>query len=133
MHEFSGFHSRYLQLKSSKSVDPDQLETESDNSNRQQYKAIFNKSREDFTTLEEFEEYQEQFETIIYNLVHGINVDITLGEIKKYKEENGAYIARKHAQRGGEDERRRRHLEEEHRQREQSMRTLQVSLCFFTG
>jgi hypothetical protein len=112
-------------------TDPDKLETDCDNSIRRTYKAIFNKSRNDFSTLEEFSQYQERFETIVYNLVHGIHVEETKKEIEKYKQQNRD-IAFKEAQRDANKEEELRQIYEERKQQEESNNRFEVRFVFYS-
>jgi hypothetical protein len=52
----------------------------------------FNKTREDFKTFKEYNDYLEQVEDIIFNLVNGIDVEETKKKIKEYKKENEEQI-----------------------------------------
>ena len=45
----------------------------------------FNKKEEDFTTLNEYNDYLEMIETIIFNLANGIDVEQTNKQIEKYR------------------------------------------------
>uniref|UniRef100_A0A0A9XRU3 CDK-activating kinase assembly factor MAT1 n=1 Tax=Lygus hesperus TaxID=30085 RepID=A0A0A9XRU3_LYGHE len=48
----------------------------------------YNKKEEDFSTLEEFNDYLEEIEEIIFNLTNGINTIETNKRIDQYKKEN---------------------------------------------
>ena len=54
----------------------------------------FNKHEEDFATLREYNDYLEEVETIIYNLVHNIDQLETNKKIEKFKKENRDFIMR---------------------------------------
>ena len=53
-----------------------------------------NKRREDFHTLEDYNDYLEEVEEIIYNLVFRINVSETVKRWEQFKAENHALIAK---------------------------------------
>lgn len=53
---------------------------------------IFNKRREDFDSLRNYNDYLEEVEDIIYNKVNGINVEWTNSRIREYQEENKSNI-----------------------------------------
>lgn len=52
----------------------------------------YNKKEEDFSTLREFNDYLEEVETIIYNLVNNIDIVNTNKKIEQYKKENKEII-----------------------------------------
>jgi hypothetical protein len=79
----------YLQL-STKSLD--ETEVERDFSIRRKIKALFNKVESDFSSLEEYKNYEELVEDIIYNLVNVVDVDATNALVEKYKQENSKEI-----------------------------------------
>ncbi|XP_048736884.1 CDK-activating kinase assembly factor MAT1-like [Ostrea edulis] len=54
----------------------------------------YNKKEEDFDTLEEYNDYIERIETIIYNIVNNIDVDDTKQMIEKYKRDNKDQISK---------------------------------------
>lgn len=54
----------------------------------------YNKTEEDFDTLDEYNDYLEEIEDIIYNLVRSINVIETKERIEQYKRENKDTIIR---------------------------------------
>lgn len=70
-------------------VDP---EFESEMRVRNSILQIYNKRRENFANLKQYNDYLESVEDIIYNLVNGIDVAETQEKIKKYKEENQELI-----------------------------------------
>jgi hypothetical protein len=70
----------------------DETEVERDFSIRRKVKALFNKKERDFKTVDEFKDYEERVEDIIYNLVNLINVDETNKLIDVYKQENSKEI-----------------------------------------
>lgn len=70
----------------------DETEVERDFSIRRKVKALFNKVESDFATLDQFKNYEEFVEDIIYNLVNLVDVDATNALIEKYKQENSKEI-----------------------------------------
>ena len=66
----------------------DETEAERDIRMRKRIKAIFNKTEESFATADEFRDYEEEVEDIIYNLVHDINIPATNQKIENYRREN---------------------------------------------
>lgn len=66
----------------------EEIEVEKDVAMRRKIRTLFNKSEDDFQTQEEYENYQELIEEIIYNLVHEINVNETKQFIENYEREN---------------------------------------------
>jgi hypothetical protein len=85
-----------------KCLDPDELEAERDTRLRKIYKDIFDKTEEDFAlnpkNMEEFKtyaDYQEFVEEIIFNFVHGIDVEIMKGKVDQYRLKNGVNISKK--------------------------------------
>lgn len=52
----------------------------------------FNKKEEDFATLREYNDYLEEIEVIIYNLVNNIDIVNTNKKIEEYKKANKEYI-----------------------------------------
>jgi CDK-activating kinase assembly factor MAT1 len=54
----------------------------------------FNKKEDDFETLREYNDYLEEIETIVYNLVNNIDVVSTNKLIESYKKENANLIIR---------------------------------------
>lgn len=49
---------------------------------------IYNKHQEDFTTLKQYNDYLEEVENIISNLVHGVDIGNTKMMVDDYKKEN---------------------------------------------
>jgi CDK-activating kinase assembly factor MAT1 len=70
----------------------DETEVERDFSIRRKVKALYNKVESDFQTVDEFKNYEEMVEDIIYNLVNLIDVENTNQLIEKYKQENAKEI-----------------------------------------
>lgn len=54
----------------------------------------YNKREEDFVTLREYNDYLEEIETIIYNLVHNIDVVETNKRVEQYKKDNKEQIVK---------------------------------------
>jgi len=63
----------------------------------------FNKRREDFKTLREYNDYLEEVEDLIYNLVNDIDIVATQDKIKKYRRENQAVIVLNQSKKADED------------------------------
>eukprot|EP01116_Phalansterium_solitarium_P023080 TRINITY_DN7900_c0_g1_i1.p1 TRINITY_DN7900_c0_g1~~TRINITY_DN7900_c0_g1_i1.p1 ORF type:complete len:277 (-),score=57.53 TRINITY_DN7900_c0_g1_i1:24-854(-) len=53
----------------------------------------YNKRRGDFKALKEYNDFLEEVEDIVYNLVNGIDVEATQARIARYKKDNEAAIA----------------------------------------
>lgn len=60
----------------------------------------FNKREEDFETLNEFNEYLEEVENIIFNLTNNIDIIATNQKIDLFKRENKDIIAKNKARTG---------------------------------
>jgi len=56
---------------------------------------VFNKTEEDFPNINDYKDYEEMIEDIIYNIVRGINVPEMEEKIEKYKQENARAITLK--------------------------------------
>lgn len=54
----------------------------------------YNKKEEDFATLNEYNDYLEEIETVIYNLANNIDVTETNKRIEQYKKDNKEQIAK---------------------------------------
>ncbi|OWR46937.1 CDK-activating kinase assembly factor MAT1 [Danaus plexippus] len=63
----------------------------------------FNKKEEDFSTLREYNDYLEEIEVIIYNLVNNIDVVGTNKRIEQYKRDNKELIMKNKAKIGREE------------------------------
>lgn len=70
----------------------DETEVERDYSIRRKITALYNKKESDFANLEDYKNYEETVEDIIYNLVNLIDVDATNQLIEKYKLDNSKEI-----------------------------------------
>uniref|UniRef100_A0A7S4FQ02 MAT1 centre domain-containing protein n=1 Tax=Eutreptiella gymnastica TaxID=73025 RepID=A0A7S4FQ02_9EUGL len=64
---------------------------------RRQLAETYNKTREDFASLEEYNNYLEDLECIIYNLTYDIEYQSQLAKIEKYKRENKQSIYAKNS------------------------------------
>lgn len=71
----------------------DETEVERDFSIRRKVKALYNKTEHDFKLLDDWKDYEEYVETLIYNLVNMIDVDATNKVIDEYKTVNSKEIA----------------------------------------
>lgn len=60
----------------------------------------FNKKEEDFATLREYNDYLEEIETIIFNLVNNIDIVATNKRIEQYKKDNKEVIMKNKAKIG---------------------------------
>ncbi|KAH7713000.1 CBN-MNAT-1 protein [Aphelenchoides avenae] len=67
---------------------------EKENHIRRRLDKVFNLKEEDFTTLREFNDYLENVENIVFDLVQEQNVDEREAEIKEFKEKNAELIER---------------------------------------
>ncbi len=63
----------------------DEHEVSEDARIRKKIKNIYNKCQNDFECLKAFNDYEEEVEDIIYNLVHGIDVDNMNKKVEKYR------------------------------------------------
>lgn len=54
----------------------------------------YNKKEDDFDTLEEYNDYLEEVETIIYNLCNNIDIAETTKKVEQYRKENKEVIMR---------------------------------------
>ncbi|CAL2034025.1 unnamed protein product [Caenorhabditis brenneri] len=61
---------------------------------RRKLRKIYNLKQDDFATLKEFGDYQERFETLVYNLVFETDVSETNAEISAFEEKNKELIDR---------------------------------------
>lgn len=59
---------------------------------RKRVSKIFNKTRDDFDSLDEYNAYLEEIETVIFNLVNDIDVEETEQKLKQYEEANKSTI-----------------------------------------
>lgn len=63
----------------------------------------YNKREEDFDSLEEFNDYLEDIETIVFNLCHNIDLLETNKKIEQYKKDNREVIMRNKTKLGREE------------------------------
>lgn len=61
---------------------------------RRKLRKIYNLKQDDFGTLKEFGDYQERYETLVYNLVFETNVTETNAEISAFEEQHKELIDR---------------------------------------
>jgi CDK-activating kinase assembly factor MAT1 len=66
----------------------EEIEAERDTAVRRKIATIFNKCEEDFDHVEEFRDYQQFVEDIVFNLVHEIDVEETKQKVEEYKAQN---------------------------------------------
>jgi CDK-activating kinase assembly factor MAT1 len=71
---------------------------------RRRVEREWNKREADFPSLAAFNDYLEEREDIVYNLVNGIDVEATQQKITAYREANRESITRNNAIRASEDE-----------------------------
>ncbi|CAK7897163.1 RNA polymerase II transcription factor B subunit 3 [[Candida] anglica] len=62
---------------------------------RKRVSAIYNKTEEDFETLQEFNAYLENVENIVFNLTNNIDVEKTNADLNAYEEEHKIMILEK--------------------------------------
>ncbi len=91
----------------------DSLEVDKDIRIRRKIKSIFNQTTKDFKTLEEFNNYEEEVEDIIFNLVHDLQVDDMKAKIDRYQRENEMGIALNQGKAFEEDIRLERQVQQE--------------------
>uniref|UniRef100_A0A1I7YU64 MAT1 domain-containing protein n=1 Tax=Steinernema glaseri TaxID=37863 RepID=A0A1I7YU64_9BILA len=96
---------------------------ERENFIRGRIRKIYNLKRDDFETLRDYNDYLERIETIVYNLMDGVDVEATEAEIQRFKDEHIDKI-----------ERNRRRLDEDQlwieaqlREEKEMQRRLQIS------
>eukprot|EP00124_Ichthyophonus_hoferi_P002984 Ihof_evm8s231 gene=Ihof_evmTU8s231 len=78
----------------------------------------WNKTREDFRTLYDYNDYLEAFEDIIYNLVHNENVEEAKAQLEKNRQENSRLIQRNQERQDREEQRVEQEIAEEERLRQ---------------
>jgi hypothetical protein len=66
---------------------------------RQRVLSVFNKEEDDFDNKREFDDYLEEREDIMFNLVQGVDVKEMEARIKSYQEKNAESIAKNEARR----------------------------------
>jgi CDK-activating kinase assembly factor MAT1 len=85
----------------------------------------FNKRPDDFVTLREYNDYLEEVEDIIYNLVNDIDVQETNEKVNRYREKNLKSIQANKLRK--EEEERRRRVEKEMKQKAEFGRDIGAS------
>lgn len=70
----------------------DEAEAERDIAIRKKIKSIYNKTEADFPSVDEFKNYEEMVEDLIYSFVNEIDVQSLNKQVEKYKEENSTAI-----------------------------------------
>ncbi|CAM9268077.1 unnamed protein product [Heterosigma akashiwo] len=63
-----------------------EIECERDVSWRKKVLAVYNKTEDDFDSLDEYNDYLEEVETKIYNLCNGIDVESITKELNEYQQ-----------------------------------------------
>ena len=63
----------------------DEHEVSEDAKIRKKIKSIYNKCEKDFESINAFKDYEEEVEDIIYNLVHGIDVEDMNRKVQAYR------------------------------------------------
>lgn len=66
----------------------DDLKIEKEVDLRRRISAIYNKTEDDFDDLKEYNLYLEHVETLVFNLINGVDVEATEQEIKKYEQDH---------------------------------------------
>uniref|UniRef100_A0A0E0A5P6 MAT1 centre domain-containing protein n=1 Tax=Oryza glumipatula TaxID=40148 RepID=A0A0E0A5P6_9ORYZ len=59
---------------------------------RRRIASIFNKTREHFPSLKDYNDYLEEVEDMTFNLIEGIDVEVIEAKIAKYQQENAEQI-----------------------------------------
>jgi CDK-activating kinase assembly factor MAT1 len=80
------------------------LSAEKEYRTRKRLMKWFNKRREDFEMLEEYNDYLEEVEQIIFNLVHQIDVEKTNEQVERYKQNNQELILKNNIKQNREDQ-----------------------------
>ncbi|GIL57361.1 hypothetical protein Vafri_12607 [Volvox africanus] len=70
---------------------------------RRRILAIYNKDREDFQSKEEFDDYLEEVEDIIWRLSSNVEIERTEAQIRKYRQQNQEQINAKSARQANMD------------------------------
>ncbi|KNE71005.1 CDK-activating kinase assembly factor MAT1 [Allomyces macrogynus ATCC 38327] len=78
---------------------------------------VFNKRREDFATLREYNDFLEMVEDVVFNLVHDVDVEATMERMRKFQRENHDQIAINTAKLNREVEAQKAFVEQEQQQR----------------
>lgn len=91
---------------------------------RRRYLQWFNKTREDFDTDREFDDYLEMVEDVVYKLVHGIDVKETKALVEKYRRENTDSISLNAAKRAEENRRMLGEIQDEKKERMRKLKKI---------
>lgn len=91
----------------------DSLEVDKDIRIRRKIKSIFNQTANDFKSMEEFNNYEEEVEDIIFNLVNDLQVDEMKAKIETYQRENEVGIVLNQGKAFEEDSRLERQVQQE--------------------
>ncbi|KAJ3349698.1 TFIIH/NER complex subunit [Allomyces javanicus] len=78
---------------------------------------VFNKRREDFASLREYNDFLEMVEDVVFNLVHDVDVEATMERMRKFQRENHDQIAINTAKLNREVEAQKAFVEQEQQQR----------------
>ena len=70
----------------------DETEVERDFSIRRKIKALYNKKESDFASVDDYKNYEEEVEDIVFNLVNHEDVAATNEKVEKYRKENSKEI-----------------------------------------
>ncbi|EFJ46524.1 hypothetical protein VOLCADRAFT_105507 [Volvox carteri f. nagariensis] len=70
---------------------------------RRRILAIYNKDREDFASKQEFDDYLEEVEDIIWRLSNNVDIERTEAQIRKYRQQNQEQINAKSARQANMD------------------------------
>jgi len=70
---------------------------------RRRIRNIYNKRQEDFPSLRAYNDYLEEVEDIIFNLIEGVEVASTEEKLMKYQDENAESIIASRARRAEEE------------------------------
>ena len=84
---------------------------------RKRIAAVFNKREDDFQTLKDYNDYLEEVEMIIFNLVNDVDVQKTNSMLEAYREQNLEQIVRRKLVQEQEDAEIKRLQEEEEQRR----------------
>ena len=97
--------------------DLDEAEVEKDARVRKRIKAIYNKIPEDFASMNDYRDYEEEVEDIIFNLVNNIDIDETNARVESYRNEHMKMILENQSKQSMEWQILAEKIEQEERQR----------------
>lgn len=86
----------------------------------------YNKKEDDFETLEDFNNYLEEIETLVFNLCNNIDIITTNKRIEMYKKENREVIMKNKSRIGREEYEIEELLELEKQEQEERKKELEV-------